>query len=81
MLDDLGLIPAVQWHAREVSRSNNLAVQVQADTLPEIFPTNTKLALIELFRKRYITLSGMRSEERANSLGSERWKFIAHNPR
>lgn len=35
MLDDLGLIPAVQWQAREVSRTKNLRVQVQADSISE----------------------------------------------
>jgi signal transduction histidine kinase len=42
MLDDLGLIPAVQWQAREVSRTKNIAVQVQADTLPEDIPDEYK---------------------------------------
>jgi signal transduction histidine kinase len=35
MLDDLGLLPALQWQAREVSRTKNLNVQVQADPLPD----------------------------------------------
>ncbi len=35
MLDDLGLIPAVQWQAREVSRTSNIGVQVSADSVPE----------------------------------------------
>jgi signal transduction histidine kinase len=35
MLDDLGLIPALQWQAREVSRTANISVQVTADTLSE----------------------------------------------
>jgi len=35
MLDDLGLIAAVQWQAREVSRRNGLGVQVEADSIPE----------------------------------------------
>src|SRR5581483_10885285 len=35
MLDDLGLIPAVQWQAREVSRTKNLRVQVQAGSISE----------------------------------------------
>lgn len=42
MLDDLGLIPAVQWQAREVSRTANLAVQVHADALPEDIPDECK---------------------------------------
>lgn len=39
MLDDLGLIPALQWQAREVSRNHNIRVNVAAegelDDLPE----------------------------------------------
>ena len=42
MLDDLGLIPAVQWQAREVSRTKNIAVHVQADSLPEDIPDEYK---------------------------------------
>jgi signal transduction histidine kinase len=42
MLDDLGLIPAVQWQAREVSRTKNIAVQVQADALPDDIPDDYK---------------------------------------
>jgi signal transduction histidine kinase len=42
MLDDLGLIPAVQWQAREVSRTNNIAVQVQAEALPDDIPEEYK---------------------------------------
>lgn len=38
MLDDLGLIPALQWQAREVSRTKNLKVQVHSDALPEELP-------------------------------------------
>jgi signal transduction histidine kinase len=42
MLDDLGLIPAVQWQAREVSRTKNIAVQVQAEALPDDIPEEYK---------------------------------------
>jgi signal transduction histidine kinase len=43
MLDDLGLIPALEWQAREVSRQTGLRVDVAAsgfnDALPEEFKT------------------------------------------
>jgi signal transduction histidine kinase len=42
MLDDLGLIPAVQWQAREISRTKNLAVHVHADPIPEDIPDEYK---------------------------------------
>ena len=35
MLDDLGLVPVLQWQAREVERTKNLSVQVYADSVPE----------------------------------------------
>ncbi len=35
MLDDLGLVPALQWQAREVSRTANISVQVSTDLPPE----------------------------------------------
>ena len=35
MLDDLGLVPALQWQAREVSRNANIAVELSADDLAE----------------------------------------------
>ena len=31
MLDDLGLVPALEWQAREVSKRTGLRVQVTAD--------------------------------------------------
>lgn len=43
MLDDLGLVPALQWQAREVSRRNGPRVKVTAehvaDNLPEEYKT------------------------------------------
>jgi len=31
MLDDLGLVPALEWHAREISKRTGLRVQVAAE--------------------------------------------------
>jgi len=43
MLDDLGLVPALQWQAREVSRRTGIEVEVSAesvaDDLPEVHKT------------------------------------------
>lgn len=43
MLDDLGLVPALQWQAREMSRTKNVSVEVHAasvsDELPEEYKT------------------------------------------
>ncbi len=35
MLDDLGLLPALQWQAREISRTKNISVRVFAEEVSE----------------------------------------------
>jgi signal transduction histidine kinase len=51
MLDDLGLIPALQWQAREVSRTNNLAVRVQADEISDDIPDEHKTCVYRLVQE------------------------------
>lgn len=51
MLDDLGLIPAVQWQAREVSRNNNIYVQVQAESAPEDLPDEHKTCIYRIVQE------------------------------
>jgi signal transduction histidine kinase len=36
MLDDVGLIPALQWQARETSRNSGIRVSVAADEMPRV---------------------------------------------
>jgi signal transduction histidine kinase len=38
MLDDLGLIPALEWQAREVSRRSGIKVKVTAENVPDSLP-------------------------------------------
>jgi signal transduction histidine kinase len=38
MLDDLGLVSALEWYAREVSRSSETEVEVKADNVSETLP-------------------------------------------
>ena len=38
MLDDFGLVPALEWHAREVSKRTGMAVSVEADTVSDSLP-------------------------------------------
>jgi signal transduction histidine kinase len=38
MLDDLGLIPALEWQAREVSRRSGIKVKVAAEKVPDALP-------------------------------------------
>jgi signal transduction histidine kinase len=51
MLDDLGLIPAVQWQAREVSRNNNIYVQVLAESVPEDLPDDYKTCIYRIVQE------------------------------
>jgi signal transduction histidine kinase len=38
MLDDFGLVPALEWHAREVSKRTGMGVSVEADTVSDDLP-------------------------------------------
>lgn len=51
MLDDLGLIPAVQWQAREISRNNNVFVQVHAEAVPEDLPEEHKTCIYRVVQE------------------------------
>ena len=51
MLDDLGLIPALQWQAREVSRTSNVSVQVNADSAPEDLPEEHKTCIYRIVQE------------------------------
>jgi signal transduction histidine kinase len=56
MLDDLGLAPALQWQAREVSRTTGLRVNVAAevsDDLPEEHKTCVYRVVQEALRNCY----------------------------
>jgi signal transduction histidine kinase len=51
MLDDLGLIPAVQWQAREISRTNNVSVQVDAGTVSENIPDEYRTCIYRIVQE------------------------------
>ena len=51
MLDDLGLIPAVQWQAREVSRTSNVSVQVDAESVPEDLPDEHRTCIYRIVQE------------------------------
>ena len=38
MLDDFGLVPALEWQAREISKRTGMAVSVEADTVSDDLP-------------------------------------------
>jgi hypothetical protein len=52
MLDDFGLVPALEWQAREVSKRTGIAVSVEAEGSPMIFRTTTIPASTASFRRR-----------------------------
>jgi signal transduction histidine kinase len=51
MLDDLGLIPAVQWQAREISRTSNISVQVNAGTVSENLPDEHRTCIYRIVQE------------------------------
>jgi signal transduction histidine kinase len=51
MLDDLGLIPAVQWQAREISRTSNVSVQVNAEWVPEDLPDEHRTCIYRIVQE------------------------------
>jgi signal transduction histidine kinase len=45
MLDDLGLVAAVEWYAREVSRQGSIEVKVNAEGVSESLPDEVKVCV------------------------------------
>ncbi len=48
MLDDLGLVPALQWQAREVAKRSGMSVRVFADGVSEDLPDEHKTAVYRI---------------------------------
>ena len=51
MLDDLGLVPALQWQAREVSRRGGIWVKVAAEDVSEHLPEEHKTAVYRVVQE------------------------------
>ncbi len=51
MLDDLGLIPALTWLAREVSRNAMLQVQVEAGEIPDDLPEEQRTCVYRVVQE------------------------------
>jgi signal transduction histidine kinase len=51
MLDDLGLVPAVEWYAREMSRRGQIEVEVRAENVPEELPDALKLCVYRVVQE------------------------------
>lgn len=51
MLDDLGLVPALQWQAREVSKRSGIWVKVAAEEIPEDLPEEHKTCIYRIVQE------------------------------
>ncbi|MDQ2777032.1 MAG: sensor histidine kinase [Acidobacteriota bacterium] len=51
MLDDLGLVPALQWQAREVSRNAGLRVKVAAEGVSDNLPEDHKTCIYRIVQE------------------------------
>ena len=51
MLDDLGLIPALEWQAREVSRRSDMEVEVHSQSVSEDLGDETKVTIYRLVQE------------------------------
>jgi signal transduction histidine kinase len=51
MLDDLGLVPALEWQAREVSRRTEMEVEVHALNVSERLPDEHKICIYRIVQE------------------------------
>jgi signal transduction histidine kinase len=51
MLDDLGLVAALEWQAREVSRRGQMEVDVQSEDISEDLPDEYKTCIYRLVQE------------------------------
>jgi signal transduction histidine kinase len=51
MLDDLGLVPALQWQAREVSKRSGVWVKVEAEQVSEDLPEDHKTCVYRIVQE------------------------------
>jgi signal transduction histidine kinase len=51
MLDDLGLVPALEWQAREMSRRTGLTVRVEAGGIPDHLPEDVRTCVYRLVQE------------------------------
>jgi signal transduction histidine kinase len=51
MLDDLGLVPALEWQAREISRRSDVEVEVQSQSVSEDLSDEMKVTIYRLVQE------------------------------
>ncbi len=57
MLDDLGLIPALEWQAREVSRRSGVKVKVKADNVSDALPDAVRTCVYRIAQEALTNVS------------------------
>ena len=51
MLDDLGLLPALEWQGREISRRTEMEVTISGEALPADLPEQTKTCVYRVVQE------------------------------
>jgi signal transduction histidine kinase len=51
MLDDFGLVPALNWHAREMSKRTGLTIRVNADDIPADLPDEHRTCIYRVVQE------------------------------
>lgn len=51
MLDDLGLVPALEWQAREISRRSEMEAEVHSENVSESLPDEIKVCIYRLVQE------------------------------
>ena len=79
MLDDLGLAAALEWQAREISRSTGVHIDVWASELPGNLPDEHKTCIFRIVQE---SLNNVCRHAHADSVeirleGSEEWISIS----
>jgi signal transduction histidine kinase len=57
MLDDLGLIPALEWQAREVSRRSGIKITVSAGNVPDALPDEMRTCVYRVVQEALVNVS------------------------
>jgi len=66
MLDDLGLIPALEWQAREISRRGDMEVEVHSQNVSEDLGDETKVTVYRLVQEALNNAATHASARNAN---------------
>ena len=73
MLDDLGLIPALEWQGREVSRRSEIEVEIESSGVSEDLEEKYKICIYRLVQEALNNAAG-------HSGGHRAWVRIEQTP-